>query len=576
MTSVPTDLECVIARDSKIIFITGGVCSSLGKGVLMTTIGVLLKKSGYSVSVMKWDAYLNVDPGTMSPSVHGEVFVTADGAETDLDLGHYERHLEINLTRASSLSAGQIYQEILTGERDGRYLGKDIQLVPHVVDVVKRRLLSFAAAESVDFVLVEIGGTVGDVELELYLEAVRQLRMELGSAQIMHGHLSYVPCLSWSGDVKTKPTKHSVMGLKRLGLQPDMLFLRTDKIVEPQQIKKLAIMCSVSESMILHVLTHNPIYGLFEDLDAQHLIDKVQSYFKINQQRTADLTDWKSYLNVIRSSKKPLPIGLVAKYLGNDDPYMSVVEALRAAAYHAGRILDLVIIPAEALELGYDHHAYQDALRALSAVAGIVVPGGFDKRGVEGKICAARFAREHNVPYLGLCLGMQVMIIEAARSLLRLPLANSLEFDAGTIDPVIALMEAQRGVVRRGATMRLGSYACTIKPTTKAFKAYGCSSVVERHRHRFEVNNAYRERLEAAGLIFSGINPDLDVVEITEVVQHPFMLGVQFHPEFTSRPLSVNPLFQAFVEAACAYSLDLGPTLQVVGQYQEASRSCAI
>lgn len=565
MASLQVDLQQVLASNSKIIVITGGVCSSIGKGVLVAAIGVLLKKAGYSVSVMKWDAYLNVDPGTMSPSVHGEVFVTADGAETDLDLGHYERHLDIELTRKSSLSAGQIYQEVLTGEREGQYLGKNIQLVPHVVDAIKKRLLSFVVAESVDFVLVEIGGTVGDIELELFLESIRQLRMDLGKKHLMHGHLSYVPCLSWSGDVKTKPTQHSVIALKRAGPFPDCLFLRSDALVDENQLQKLAIMCGIPRGMIFHALTYDPIYELFSDLDAQHVTKKVQEYFGIEHLRIADLSAWNSYVNNIKTITTPLRIALIAKYIGNDDQYISVVEALKAAAYHAKRKLVLVVIPAADLESPVGGQAYSVAMSNLESVAGIVVPGGFDKRGTEGKIVAARFAREHNVPYLGLCMGMQVMVIEAARSLLNLQSANSLEINASTSDPVIALLENQKGMLTKGATMRLGSYSCTITPGTKAYLAYAATQVVERHRHRFEVNNAYRDRLAAVGLIFSGINSELNVVEIVEIANHSFMLGSQFHPEFTSRPLAVNPLFQSFVYAACAYSLEFKVALSQEG-----------
>lgn len=547
-------LEQVKASDSKIIVITGGVCSSIGKGVLITAIAVLLKNAGYSVSVMKWDPYLNVDPGTMSPMVHGEVFITADGAEADLDLGHYERHLDITLTRDSSMAAGQVYQEVLTGEREGRYLGQNVQLIPHVVNAIKNRLLTFVAKHQVDFVLVEIGGTVGDIEADIFLEAIRQLRMDLGKEHLMHGHLSYVPCLSWSEDVKTKPTQHSVIALKRAGLAPDCLFLRADKPLTEQQIQKLSVYCAVSSEMIFHALTHDPIYDLFFDLAKQQVANKIQQYFGIKLIRSADLSAWESYVHMIKTSENQLRIGFIVKYTGTDDPYISVIDALKSATYHAGKRLVLVTIAAEDLEQPVTSDRYEQAMADLRSVAGIVVPGGFGKRGIEGKIIATRFARENKIPFLGLCLGMQVMIIEAARSMLHLPLANSEEFDQATPDPVIELMAQQKGITTLGATMRLGSYPCKILPGTKANQAYAATLAVERHRHRYEVNNAYRDRLAAVGIVFSGINQELDLVEITEIADHPFMVGSQFHAEFTSSPLHVNPLFRAFIAASCVYN----------------------
>jgi CTP synthase len=549
VTHVQKLVQQVKARDSKIIVITGGVCSSIGKGVLVASIGVLLKNAGYSVSVMKLDPYLNVDPGTMSPLVHGEVFVTADGAETDLDLGHYERHLDVNLSRESSVSSGQIYQEVLDGEREGRFLGKCIQVVPHVVNVGKERILNFVLNQNVDFVLMEIGGTVGDIEGEVFLEAIRQLRMELGGKHFLHGHLGYVPFLSWTGEIKTKPTQHSVMALKHAGLVPDCLFLRADKAVDQQSVAKLSIMCEIAQGMIFQVLSFDPIYELFTSLDDQGLVFKIQEHFKIVHPRAASLDAWKQYIQRIKISTETIRIGLVAKYVGSNDPYISVIDALKAAGYYTHKKLELVTIEAEMLEHPEKKETYENAFKQLKSVKGIVVPGGFDKRGAEGKIVAARFAREHKIPYLGLCLGMQIIIIEAARALLGLDKANSLEFDEATCDPVITIMQQQKEITKKGATMRLGSYPCKLMLGSKAQKAYGKETVTERHRHRYEVNNSYRERLQAAGLVFSGLNAELGLVEITEIKDHPFMVGSQFHPEFTSRPLSVNPLFQAFMEA---------------------------
>lgn len=541
-------LEKVQRSNVRLIVVTGGVCSSIGKGVLVASLGVLLKNAGYSLSVVKWDPYLNVDPGTMSPLVHGEVFVTADGAETDLDLGHYERHIGLSLDRESSVSSGQIYQEVLNGEREGRYLGKCIQLVPHVVDVAKKRLLTFALQQSVEFILLEIGGTVGDMEGEVFLEAIRQLKMELGSAHVMHAHLSLVPFLGWTGEVKTKPTQHSVMELKRAGLAPDCLFLRAEKGIEQQAVDKLAVMCEVKKEFIFQVLTANPMYRLFLDLEEQGVGKRVQQHFNMPTIRPSNLSEWQQFIELIDQSEKELTIGLIAKYVGNNDPYISVVDAIRSAAYHCRHHVKIVVVDAEALEKAtYDDGA--PIWQQLKELDGVVVPGGFDVRGIEGKIQTARWAREHKLPYLGLCLGMQVMVLEFARSLLDLKDANSTEFSAETANPVICMMSEQKDVTSKGATMRLGSYPCALLQGTKAHDAYQQDVVLERHRHRYEVNNSYRDALEQVGVVFSGVYKDKNLVEITELKDHPFMLGVQFHPEFQSSPLRVHPLFRAFMKA---------------------------
>jgi len=565
-------LTTVGKTNTKFIVVTGGVCSSIGKGVLLSSLGVLLKNAGYAVSVLKWDPYLNVDPGTMSPLVHGEVFVTADGAETDLDLGHYERNIGVPLCKDSSVSSGQIYQEVLDGERDGRYLGKCIQLVPHVVDTTKQRLLQFALSKATDFVLLEIGGTVGDMEGEVFLEAVRQLRMELGGERVMLAHLSYVPLLSWTGEVKTKPTQHSVMSLKRFGLAPDCLFLRVDKEIDKQSVDKLAVMCEVRRDLIFQIPTSDPVYRVFLELDAQGVGKKIQHYFIAGRTsspmigssepieygrgiRPSDLSQWRALVDSIDQSTETVSIALIAKYVGSNDPYISVIEAIKCAGYSLQRRVKLVVVEAEALEQGDYNKQDGKAWESLKSVDGIVIPGGFDKRGVEGKIRAARFARENGIPYLGLCLGMQVMVIEAARSLLKLADAHSTEFEPDTKNPVIFLMEGQKRVVRKGGTMRLGSYPCTLVRGTKAYDAYRVNVVDERHRHRYEVNNSYREKFTEAGVLFSGIYAEENLVEITELKDHPFMLGAQFHPEFQSQPLKVHPLFRAFMEAVVRKSI---------------------
>ncbi|MFH1254615.1 MAG: CTP synthase [bacterium] len=539
-------LKTVIDNGTKFITVTGGVCSSIGKGVLVSSVGVLLKNAGYSIAVVKWDPYLNVDPGTMSPMEHGEVFVTADGAETDLDLGHYERIMQLHLTRKSSVSSGQIFEEVLQGEREGKYLGRCIQLVPHVVDTIKNRLLDFAIEQKTDFVLIEIGGTVGDMEGNTFLEAIRQISLELGHHRLFHFHLSYVPFLSWANEIKTKPTQHSVYTLKGLGLIPNSLVLRAEKPVDIKPREKLSVMCGVDKDLIFQVLTYKPIYKLFLDLEKQGLCEKIQQYFGIAKPRPTNLSQWQELIKLIETSKKDVKIGLVAKYVGSNDPYISVIEAISSAGYWNKVKVNLEVIEAEKLEKAKNDSS-ADIWKTMASLDGIIVPGGFDNRGVEGKMLAAKWAREHNVPYLGLCLGMQVMLIEFARNVLGLKDANSTEFDRNTPNPVISLLVEQHGVERKGATMRLGTYPCNVLKGSKAYKAYGKDIVEERHRHRYEFNNAYKDQFEKAGVVFSGIYAEKNLVEISEIKDHPFMLGTQAHPEFNSSPLAVNPLFREFM-----------------------------
>jgi CTP synthase len=536
----------VVGNKTKFITVTGGVCSSIGKGVLVSSMGVLLKNAGYSIAVVKWDPYLNVDPGTMSPMEHGEVFVTADGAETDLDLGHYERMIQVHLTRKSSVSSGQIFEEVLQGEREGKFLGRCIQLVPHVVDAIKNRLFDFAIEQKADFVLIEIGGTVGDMEGDIFLEAIRQVRLELGHHRLLHFHLSYVPYLSWAHEVKTKPTQHSVYKLKGLGIIPDSLVLRAEKPVDKKPCEKLSVMCGIDKNYIFQSLTYQPIYKLFLDLNEQGLCERIQTYFGVEHPRATDLSAWRNFIDYIESSKTEVTIALVAKYVGSNDPYISVIEAIKSAGYWHKVNVKLVVLEAEQLEKNGPEAA---VWKELMHADGIVVPGGFDCRGIEGKILAATWAREHNIPYLGLCLGMQVMLIEFARSVLGMQDANSTEFNQNTKHPVISLLAEQRGIDRKGATMRLGTYPCKLEKGSKAYAAYGQELVYERHRHRYEFNNTFRSDFEKAGFLFSGIYPEKGLVEIAELKNHPFMLGTQAHPEFTSAPLDVNPLFKAFMAA---------------------------
>ncbi|MFA5075412.1 MAG: CTP synthase [Candidatus Babeliales bacterium] len=541
-------IEKVMEQKTKFIVVTGGVCSSLGKGILVSSIGVLLKNSGYSLSVIKWDPYLNVDPGTMSPLVHGEVFVTDDGAETDLDLGHYERLLEVHLHKDSSVSSGQIFKEILEKEREGKFLGKDIQVVPHVVDAIKDRLLHFALKTKAEFVLLEIGGTVGDMEGISFLEAIRQLKMQLPDRQLMLCHLSLIPYLNWANEIKTKPTQHSVMTLKKSGLTPDALFLRSDIHIEKKSTEKLSVMCGVHKNLIFEVLTFKPIYNLFLDLQKQGLNESLQKWFGIKNTKIADLKKWENLIELIKNKKGDLKIVLVAKYVGSNDPYLSIVKALESACIHAGYGLNLEVIEAEKLENCPDRN--NSAWEMLKSAAGIVVPGGFDSRGILGKTLAVQWARENKIPYLGLCLGMQVMLIEFAKNVLNLNDASSTEFDKMTKNPVISLLEEQLNIEHKGGTMRLGAYKCLLISGTLAYKAYGKQEIIERHRHRYEFNNKYRKDFEKAGVIFSGIYKEKDLVEISEIKDHPFMLGCQFHPEFLSSPLKSHPLFKAFIDAS--------------------------
>lgn len=544
--------EKIKSRKTKFIIVTGGVCSSLGKGILVSSLGVLLKNSGYSVSVMKWDPYLNVDPGTMSPLVHGEVFVTDDGAETDLDLGHYERMLQIHLTKESSVSAGQIYQEVLDAEREGKFLGGNIQTVPHVTDTIKKRFLNFALKNDVDFILIEIGGTVGDVEGVIFLEAIRQLKMELNFGQLMLAHLSLVPYLDWANEIKTKPTQHSVILLKKEGLTPDALFLRTDYKTSMQTKEKLSVMCGVDKNLIFDALTVNIIPKIFILLQKQKVNERVQNWFGIKKFKKTNLKDWKKLINIIEGKKKTITIGLIAKYVGSNDPYLSVIRALESAGHYNKVDVDIKIIESDKLE----KLSKAKVREVLGSLDGILVPGGFGKRGVEGKILAAKIARESNIPYLGLCLGMQVMLIEFARSVLKLSGASSTEFNKDTKYPVISLLEEQAKISKKGGTMRLGIYPCYLISRTKARSIYKKDQIFERHRHRYEFNNNYKKRFEKAGIVFSGIFKKENLVEISEIKNHPFMVSCQFHPEFLSTPLKPHPLFKEFINVVVKQKLN--------------------
>ncbi len=527
---------------AKYIFITGGVVSSLGKGVTAAALGRVLKSRGVHVSIQKLDPYLNVDPGTMSPYQHGEVFVTEDGAETDLDLGHYERFIDENLTRANNVTTGQIYNEVIAKERRGDYLGGTIQVIPHVTNEIKRRIVAVSKATGAELVIVEIGGTVGDIESLPFLEAIRQMRKDVGPENTFYIHVTLLPYIKATGELKTKPTQHSVRELRGIGIQPDMIVTRSDYPVDQAIRDKIALFCDVEPQAVIPLVTAETIYEVPLTLEEYGVGRLIHERLHVGTP-DGDLSDWQRWVEAYKQPKPKIRIAIVGKYVALEDAYMSVREAVIHASVAVEREVEIVWVDSEDLERHRDTQVLED-------VDGIIVPGGFGYRGVEGKVLAARFARENRVPYLGLCLGMQVMCIEFARFVLDSDEPNSTEFDPHTKHPVIDLMPDQRSIEEMGGTMRLGAYPCKLVPGTKAHRAYGVDLVYERHRHRFEFNNAYRDILGSAGMVFSGLSPDDRLVEITELADHPFMLGTQFHPEFKSRPNRPHPLFVAFLEAA--------------------------
>ncbi|HDQ34841.1 MAG TPA: CTP synthase [Chloroflexi bacterium] len=531
---------------TKYIFVTGGVVSSLGKGITAASLGRLLKARGLRVSIQKLDPYLNVDPGTMAPYQHGEVFVTEDGAETDLDLGHYERFIDENLAQLNNVTSGQVYSDVIAKERRGDYLGGTIQVVPHVTNEIKRRILKAAQQLQAEIALVEIGGTVGDIEGQPFLEAIRQLRNDVGRDNVLYIHVTLLPYLSASGELKTKPTQHSVRELRGLGIQPDIIGLRADLPIDEDIRNKVSLFCDVEPRAVIPITTASSIYEIPLKLEATGLAELVMQRLGLTAKiDPPELDAWRDAVERLQQEKPRVRIALVGKYIELQDAYISVREALIHAALHHGHDVEIDWLHSEELEHneGYDRLAQAD---------GIVVPGGFGYRGIEGKILAARYAREHQVPYLGLCLGMQVLCIEFARHVFQSDEPNSEEFAAKTRHPVIALMPDQHSLAEMGGTMRLGVYPCVLKPGSRAHLAYGLSEVQERHRHRFEFNNAYREPLCEAGMVFSGLSPNERLVEIVELRDHPWMLGTQFHPEFKTRLQRPHPLFCGFIAAAIA------------------------
>lgn len=529
---------------TKYIFFTGGVVSSVGKGVTAAALGRILKARGLTVAVQKLDPYINVDPGTMSPYQHGEVFVTEDGAETDLDLGHYERFVDINASRLSNVTTGRVYAEVIARERRGDYLGGTIQVIPHITNEIKRCIRLVAEQSEADVVLVEVGGTVGDIESLPFMEALRQMRSDVGRKNTLYVHVTFLPYIGASNELKTKPTQHSVRELRGIGIHPDVIIARADYPIPEEHIDKIALFCDVKPHAVIPAVTSDILYNIPLELEETSLGDYVVERLKLKEYVTEpDLSGWREMIAEIRRPKPSIRIGIVGKYVELHDAYMSVREALYHAGINNNRQVDVEWIHSGDLEKGRGWEKFV-------GLDGIVVPGGFGERGIEGKIMAARYARENQVPYLGLCLGMQVMCIEFARHVLQSEEPNSTEFDANTEHPVISLMPDQHHLTDMGGTMRLGAYPCQLVPDTQAAAAYGVETVTERHRHRWEFNNAYRSVLGEQGMVFSGLSPDGRLVEIAELHHHPFMLGSQFHPEFKSRPNRPHPLFSAFLKAA--------------------------
>jgi CTP synthase len=530
---------------TKYLFYTGGVVSSVGKGVTAAATGLLLKERGFKVTVQKLDPYINVDPGTMSPYQHGEVYVLDDGAETDLDLGHYERFIDIRLSRSSNFTSGQVYADIIGKERRGDFLGGTIQVIPHITNEIKRRVASIGRETGADVVIVEVGGTVGDIESQPFLEALRQLRNEFGRENVFFIHVTWLPYIGATGEIKTKPTQHSVAALRSIGISPNMIIARSDYPVDKELCDKIALFCDVEKPAVVSMVTSDVLYEVPLLLERAGVGDYLVEKLNMKATRKPDMKPWEKLVERVRKPKPTVKVALVGKYVELQDAYMSVREALK----HAALANDVEV------EIGWVHSADLEKDKGWDIIQnsdGILVPGGFGSRGIEGKILAARYAREKKVPYLGLCLGMQTMCIDFARGVLNHEDANSSEFDRGTEYPVIDLMLDQRSITDLGGTMRLGLYPCELQKESKAAEAYDEERVYERHRHRFEFNNAYKKDFEKGGMDFSGMSPDGKLVEIAELKDHPFMVGSQFHPEFLSRPMKPHPLFVGFVKAAKA------------------------
>jgi len=544
MTAQTTDSE-MTKHTTKHIFVTGGVVSSLGKGLTSASIGLLLEQRGLRVRMQKLDPYINIDPGTMNPYEHGEVYVLDDGSETDLDLGHYERFTNSPLSRKSNYTTGQIYSRVIEKERRGEYLGATVQVIPHITDEIKESVYNLASSD-VDVVITELGGTVGDIEGLPFLEAIRQIPLDIGKENCLFIHLTLVPYIKAAGEMKTKPTQHSVGLLRQIGIQPDILIVRTERQMDKDHADKIALFCNVEKGAVIEeVDTEYSIYevpqGLADDGLDKLIIRKLQI-----DAEPLDLTNWRSLLNRIKNPEHEVTIAVVGKYIDHKDAYKSIYESLSHAGFHHNTRILLKRIEAEEVER-------QGAEKLLSNVDGILVPGGFGKRGIEGKIETVRYARENKIPYFGICLGMQCAVIEFARNVLGLPDAHSTEFNSESSAPVICLLEEQKEITEKGGTMRLGAQDCIISKDSKAHTCYGADSISERHRHRYEFNPEYKSQLIEAGMIPTGTSPNGNLVEIVEIPDHPWYLAVQFHPEFKSKPVSPHPLFAGFVGAALSY-----------------------
>jgi CTP synthase len=527
---------------TKYIFVTGGVVSSLGKGITAASLGRLLKNRGLSITIQKFDPYINVDPGTMSPYQHGEVFVTDDGAETDLDLGHYERFVDINLTKYSSLSTGKIYSTVLKKERRGDYLGGTVQVIPHITNEIKERVFRAGRETNADVVITEIGGTVGDIESLPFLEAIRQIKSDVGRDNVMYIHCTLVPYIKAAGEMKTKPTQHSVKELRSLGIQPNVIVVRTEMPMTQDMKDKIALFCDIDERAVIEAMDADTLYAVPISLQDQKLDQLTCEHLKLDC-REPDMEEWNELLNKVRNLSRKTKIALVGKYVELQDAYISVVEALKHAGYQFDADIEVKWLNSELV-------TKENVGELLQDVDGILVPGGFGDRGVEGKIAATQYARENKVPFLGICLGMQLASVEYARNVLGLEGAHSAELNPETNYPVIDLLPEQKDIEDLGGTLRLGLYPCKLIQGTKAYEAYDGEVVYERHRHRYEFNNHYREQMEKEGFIFSGTSPDGRLVEIIELADHPWFVASQFHPEFTSRPTRPQPLFRDFINAA--------------------------
>ena len=526
--------------NKKYVFVTGGVVSGLGKGITAASLGRLLKNRGYKVTMQKFDPYINVDPGTMSPHEHGEVFVTEDGGETDLDLGHYERFIDENLTKNSSISMGKIYSDVIEKERQGAYLGKTVQVIPHITNEIKEKIYSFENTD-VDIIITEIGGTIGDIEGLSMIEAIRQVGLEKNKEDVLYIHVTLLPFISGSNEIKTKPTQHSVKELQSLGIQPNILVCRTDVPIANDLKEKIALFCNVRKSSVIENLTADNLYAIPLLLEEAGLGMEACNHLKLDS-FVPNNSEWEKMIKNIRKNKKEIDVAIVGKYAKLEDSYISVIESLKHAGYKNNVKVTVNVVDSEEI-------TEKNVSTILKKYKAIVVPGGFGYRGIEGMITTIKYAREKNIPFLGICLGMQLSVIEFARNILNLKDANSEEFDK-TSNPVISLMEKQKEIKNLGGTMRLGKYACKLNKDTKAYELYKSDSIYERHRHRFEYNNNYRDILEKHGLITSGINQELDLVEIVEIPKNDYFIACQFHPEFKSRPNNPSPLFDGLIKSA--------------------------